>query len=81
MIEWLPKNESQSLLVGYTHREPRSTTFPLERGGRKPSNYVDLQGQVIEGRLATIQQDSISVHHVYRIYFEKSRMCRDKFMS
>ena len=79
MIEWLPKKEL--LLVGYTHREPRFNTFPLERGRKKPSNYVDLQGQVIEGRLAIIQQDSISVHHVYRIYFEKSRMSRDTFMS
>ena len=55
MIEWLPKKESQSLLVGYTHGQPRSTTFPLESGGKKPSNYVDLQGLVIEGKLATIR--------------------------
>ena len=53
MIEWLPKKES--VLVGYTHREPCSTIFPLERGGKKPSNYVDSQGQFIEGKLATIR--------------------------
>ena len=53
MIEWLPKKGS--LLVGYTHREPRSTPFPLEHGGKKPINYVDSQGQFIEGKLATIR--------------------------
>ena len=53
MIEWLPEKESQSLLVGYTHREPRSTTFSLESGAEKPSNKVDLQGLIIEGKKKT----------------------------
>ena len=84
MIECLPKKESQSLLVGYTHRKPRSTTFPLERGGKKPSNQVDFQGLVIEGKKrhhSIFQQDRISVHHVYGIYFKKCRMHRDIFVS
>ena len=53
MIEWLPKKELQLLLVGTSNLVPLH--FRWRAAEKKPSNYVDLQGLVVEGKLATIR--------------------------